>query len=94
MLLHTVHMNQNLIGFCSYTENDENTLICKTIGILPEYQRMGIAPAVVYKMHADAIDSKYNKMIYALVMDDNRVKNMPAPDVTTFRSYASYEFDL
>ena len=39
-------------------------------------------------------DSKYNKMIYALVMDDNRVKNMPAPDVTTFRSYASYEFDL
>jgi len=94
MLLHTVHMNQNLIGFCSYTENDENTLICKTIGILPEYQRMGIANAVVYKMHADAIDSKYNKMIYGLVMDDNRVKNMPTPDVTRFRSYASYEFDL
>ena len=32
--------------------------------------------------------------IYALVKDDNRVKNMPNPDVTLFRSYASYEFDV
>ena len=94
MFLHTIHMNQKLIGFCNYIENDVNTLTFKTIGILPEYQKMGIANAVVYKMHADAIDSKYNKIIYALVKDDNRVKNMPNPDVTLFRSYASYEFDI
>ena len=94
MFLHTIHLNRKLIGFCNYIENDVNTLIFKTIGILPEYQKMGIANAVVYKMHADATDSKYDKIIYALVKDDNRVKNMPNPDVTLFRSYASYEFDI
>ena len=94
MFLHTIHLNQKLIGFCNYIENDVNTLIFKTIGILPDYQKMGIANAVVYKMHADAIDSKYTKIIYALVKDDNRVKNMPNPDVKLFRSYASYEFDV
>ena len=41
MFLHTVHLNQKLIGFCSYIENDVNTLIFKTIGILPDYQKMG-----------------------------------------------------
>ena len=94
MFLHTIHLNKKLIGFCNYIENDVNTLIFKTIGILPDYQKMGIANAVVYKMHADAIDSKYTKIIYALVKDDNRVKNMPNPDVALFRSYASYEFDI
>ena len=94
MFLHTIHLNKKLIGFCNYIENDINTLIFKTIGILPDYQKMGIANAVVYKMHADATDSKYDKIIYALVKDDNRVKNMPNPDVTLFRSYASYEFDI
>ena len=94
MFLDTIHLNQKLIGFCNYIENDANTLIFKTIGILPEYQKMGIANAIVYQMHVDAIDSKYTKIIYALVKDDNRVKNMPDPDVTLFRSYASYEFDI
>ena len=41
MFLHTIHLDSKLIGFCNYIENDVNTLIFKTIGILPNYQKMG-----------------------------------------------------
>ena len=49
---------------------------------------------VVFSKNPGTSQSKYKKIIYALVKDDNRVKNMPNPDVKLFRSYASYEFNV
>jgi len=94
MMLHTLHFQGNLIGFCRYIENDDKTIICKTLGILPEYQKMGVGAAAVYQIHAEAKNHGYSKIIYALVSDLNRVKNLPQGDEIIFRKYASYEFNL
>ena len=94
LMLHTLHFQGNLIGFCRYIENDDKTIICKTLGILPEYQKMGVGAAAVYQIHAEAKNHGYSKIIYALVSDLNRVKNLPQGDEIIFRKYASYEFNL
>lgn len=95
LVLHTYHLNDKMIGFCRYVEHNERTLICKTLGILPEYQKMGLGNAGVYTMHSDALRLGYSHMYYALIYDGNRVqKNMPKDDSVIFRKYASYEFEL
>ena len=94
MMLHTLHFKGSLIGFCRYVENDDKTIICKTLGILPEYQKMGVGAAAVYQIHAETKNQGYSKIIYALVSDSNRVKNLPQGDEIIFRKHASYEFNL
>jgi len=95
MALQTLHLHDEMIGFCRYIENDEHTLICKTLGVLPKYQKLGLGNAAVYEMHRCAREAQYTRMIYALIYDGNRVQqNMPKDDSIIFRKYASYEFDL
>ena len=94
MSMHKIMYQDKLIGFSRYTEESSDTIIFRTIGILPEYQKMGIGNAVVYQMHADALDFGYSKAIYALVRTSNRVKNMPQPDVFEFRTYQAFEFNF
>ena len=94
MSLHKIIYQDKLIGFSRYKEESSDTIIFKTIGILPEYQKMGIGNAVTYQMHADALDFKYSKSIYGLIRTSNRVKNMPQPDVFEFRTYQAFEFEL
>ncbi len=92
--LHEIKFAEALIGFIRYIENDDDTLICKTLGIKPSHQKMGIGNASVYEMHRQAVLAGYGKMIYALVYTGNRVQNMPDDDAIIFRHYASYEFEL
>jgi hypothetical protein len=95
MALQTLHLNGEMIGFCRYIENDSQTLICKTLGVLPKYQKLGLGNAAVYEMHRSAQEAGYNRMIYALIYDGNRVQqNMPKDDSIIFRKYAAYEYDL
>lgn len=95
MALQTLHLNGEMIGFCRYIENDAETLICKTLGVLPQYQKLGLGNAAVYEMHRRAKEAGYNRMIYALIYDGNRVQqNMPKDDSIIFRKYAAYEYDL
>ncbi|MCO4806652.1 MAG: GNAT family N-acetyltransferase [Flavobacteriales bacterium] len=95
MAVQTIYLKGELIGFCRYIENDDDTLICKTLGVLPAYQKLGLGNAAVYEMHRCAQDAGYTRMIYALIYDGNRVQqNMPKDDSIIFRKYASYEFDL
>lgn len=92
--LHEIKLSDALIGFIRYIENDKDTLICKTMGLKPSFQKMGIGNASVYEMHRQALAAGYSKMIYALVYTGNRVQNMPDDDAIIFRHYASYEFEL
>ena len=94
MSLHEIKMNEALIGFIRYLENDPETLICKTMGIKPEFQKQGIGNAAVYQMHEEALRQSYKKMIYALVYVGNRVQNMPDDDAVIFREYATYEYAI
>lgn len=82
------------IGFVRFLDASPEISVCKTMAILPEFQKMGIGNATAYYMHKLALDLDYKQMIYALAAHSNRVKNMPQHDAKIFRSYAAYEFDL
>lgn len=95
MALHSFWFEEKMIGFCRYIQNDDDTIICKTLGLLPEYQKRGWGNASVYQMHADAKANEVKRMIYALIYDGNRVQqHMPKDDSIIFRKYASYVFEL
>lgn len=91
---YSLYFNDRLIGFSKHSEYNEDTLICKTLGLIPEYQKMGIGNAFAYKLHSDVIDCNYQNVIYALVKKDNRVTKMPMPDLKIFREYSAFEFEI
>lgn len=92
--LYLLYKDQQIIGYCGTTVEDEQTLILKTICILPEYQRLGLGNALAYKIHLDAQKEGFNKAIYALIREGNKIKNFPKDDTLIFRRYAAFEFKV
>lgn len=92
--LYLLYKDKEVIGYCSTIKEDGNTLICKTICIIPEYQGLGLGNALAYKVHIDAIKDGYKKIIYALIREDNKVKNFPKMDTVVFRRYSAFEFRM
>lgn len=92
--LYLLYKGDTTIGFCSTSREDDHTLICKTICILPEYQNLGLGNALAYKMHVNAKSEGFKKIIYALIREGNNVKNFPKDDAVIFRRYAAFEFNI
>ncbi len=92
--LYILYKREEIIGYCSTIIEDKDTLICKTICILPEYQGLGLGNALAFRVHKDAISDGYSKIIYALVRTDNKIKNFPQNDVVIFRNYSTFEFKI
>ncbi|MFA6602041.1 MAG: GNAT family N-acetyltransferase [Candidatus Paceibacterota bacterium] len=92
--LYLLYKGSTVIGFCSTSQEDEETLICKTIALLPEYQGLGLGNALAYQVHQDATARGYKKMIYALIREGNNIKNFPQEQAVIFRKYAAFEFNL
>ncbi|MDP3697024.1 MAG: GNAT family N-acetyltransferase [Candidatus Taylorbacteria bacterium] len=90
--LFLLYRNNEIIGFCSTSNEDAHTLICKTICILPKYQGLGLGNALAYRIHFNAQKEGFNKMIYALIREGNNIKNFPKEDTVIFRRYAAFEF--
>jgi len=79
------------IGFCySFAEN-KKTLVLKTIGILPKYQNRGIGAALLYLHHKTAKQKGFSKIIYALIREENKIKNLPYPGAKIIQNYRTYE---
>ncbi len=92
VIFKVLHQNKS-IGF-SYNLLDGNTLIMKTIGLLSEWQEKGIGNALVHEVHQFASNNQLQKVIYALIRIDNRVKHFPKDDTVIFRKYAAFSFNL
>lgn len=92
--LYLLYRGEAVIGFCSTSREDDCTLICKTICILPEYQNLGLGNALAYILHVNAKKEGFKKMVYALIREGNNVKNFPKDDAVIFRRYAAFEFRL
>lgn len=92
--LYVLYKNDEIIGYCSTIKENDSTLICKTICILPKYQGLGLGNALAYKVHIDALNDGFKKIIYALIREDNKIKNFPKTDVVIFRRYTAFEFNL
>lgn len=85
------YSDDNLVGFCSNMLYD-NSLIMKTIGIHPDYQKKGIASAMIYQIHKKAQEENLQKIIYALVRKDNRVKHFTKENIQVFREYSAFVY--
>lgn len=81
------------VGFCFSLEDPLNldTIILKTIGVLPEYQGNKIGAGLLYSQHKKAKDLGYKKFIYALIHDDTKIKKLPYPGARIIRNYKTYE---
>jgi len=92
--LYLLYKDKDIIGYCSTVKEDNSTIICKTIGLLPQYQGLGLGNALAYKVHFDAKKEGVGKIIYALIREGNQVKNFPKDDAVIFRRYAAFEFKI
>lgn len=82
------------IGFCGTTRENDTTLICKTICILPEFQEQGLGKALAYQIHIDARAAGFTRIIYALIREGNAIRRYPNDDAVIFRTYAAFEYIL
>lgn len=92
--LYLLYKENEIIGFCSTSREDEKTLICKTICVLPQYQGLGLGNALAYRVHVDSERAGFKKMIYALIREGNNIKNFPKEEAVIFRRYAAFEFNI
>lgn len=82
------------IGFGSTFNEPGGVMLCKTIGLLPEYQGKGLGNLLAYEMHKDAAEEGIGKIMYALIREGNNIQRFPVEDAVVFRKYATYEFSL
>src|SRR3989344_58956 len=92
--LYLLYKGDEIIGFCGTLKEDDRTLICKTICVLPQYRGLGLGNALAYKVHVDAKEQGFEKVMYALIREGNSIKNFPKDDAVIFRRYAAFEFRL
>lgn len=92
--LYVLCKEDEIIGFCSTAQENEETLLCKTIAILPHYRGFGLGNALAYRIHADAERAGYKRMMYVLIREGNNVSNFPQNAAHIFRRYAAFEFRI
>jgi len=92
--LYLLYKDKDIIGYCSTVKENNSTIVCKTICILPKYQGLGLGNALAYKVHLDAKKEGIKKIIYALIREGNQVKNFPKDEAVIFRRYAAFEFKI
>lgn len=90
--LYLLRKEEEIIGFSSVLKENNSTLIFKTICLMPEYFGLGLGNVLAYKVHSDAERDGVKKIIYALIKEDNNIKNFPKDDAVIFRRYATFEF--
>lgn len=92
--LYFLQRGEQVIGYASVFEEGADTLACKTMAILPEYQGQGLGNALAYEIHKDAAREGAKKMLYTLIRDENGISRFPKDDAVVFRRYCAYEFSL
>ena len=91
--VHLAKFNSQIIGFCLNIDT-EDSLIMKTIAVMPEYQQKGVASALVYTIHNDAKQNKKEYVIYPLINKKNKIQYFPKDEVTIMREYVAFEFKI
>lgn len=92
--IYFLRSGEKILGYLSSLIENDDTLILKTIAVLPEFQGKGLGNALVHKAHRDALEKGYKKIIYALIREDNNIKNFPKEEAVVFRKYSTFEFEI
>lgn len=65
----------------------KDSLIIKTVGVLPKYQGTGLSKMLISSIHDAAHEGGLKKIIYALVRQGNSIDKMKRPGVKITRNY-------
>ncbi|MAG47154.1 hypothetical protein CL617_00990 [archaeon] len=84
------------VGFCTSIIDplQKQTIVLKTIGVLPEYQGKRVGAALLYEQHKKAQELGATKEIYALIKIGNIITKLPYPGIEVIRKYVLMEKDL
>jgi ribosomal protein S18 acetylase RimI-like enzyme len=66
----------------------------KTIGVVPAYQNQNLGSALIYALHIQAKEEKYETIIYALFREGNVASKINPYGATFFRKYETYVLTL
>jgi len=89
--IYLLKKESTIIGYCTVFTENSSTLVVKTIAILPQFQNKGLGNAFIHKIHVDAQDLGVQKLIYALIYNENNIKHLPQDDAVIFRHYSAFE---
>ena len=86
------------VAFCfcvpDLYSQDKRRVIVKTMGVLPEYQDMGIGKALFYLLYRTAVKKEVSEIIFSTMRSDNaRIRNLTGSR-TIYREYEAYELRL
>src|SRR3989338_4247931 len=81
------------VGFCFAFPNPQikGQFIFKTIGVLPEFQRMKLAASMLYATHIRAKEDGFNELYYPLIRSGNSVTKFPYEGYDIITHYSSFE---
>lgn len=72
-----------------------DTLIVKTIGVVPEARQFGVGSVLMGLVHKTAREKGYQKVIHALMRQDNYIiRKISEKGGKVFKEYAVYELNL
>jgi GNAT superfamily N-acetyltransferase len=69
-----------------------DTMMFKTMGILPEARGAGLGGALTARLHQVAIGKGYRKIIHALMREDNFMRKISNKGGEAFKEYAVYQW--
>ena len=86
---------KNLPNMPDFYSKTEKRLVLKTMGVLPEYQKLGIGSALFYLVYRRAKEENISKFIFSTMRQDNvGIKELTAHAKDVYRKYAVYELNL
>ena len=89
--VYLLQKDDDIVGYGSVLLEERGSLILKAAAIVPEFRQLGLANALLYRIHRDAQTSRCKKVIYPLIREDNGVSRLPKDDAVIFRRYAAFE---
>jgi ribosomal protein S18 acetylase RimI-like enzyme len=69
--------------------------VLKTMGVLPEYQKLGIARALFYLVYLQARQEGASELIFSTMRQDNsKIRNLTGLAHSIYREYSVYEMKI
>ena len=73
---------------------ETKTLVIKTLGVLPALRRVLAGPVLISYIHRKAMEKGYERVVHALMREDNLSLKYSGWSAAPFRRYSLYELDL
>lgn len=77
-----------------YVDGRKRTIV-KTLGALPDYQKLGVGRALLYSVYSKAKEDGIEELIFSTMRSDNGLaRNLTGRTLDIYREYAVYELML